>query len=210
MSGMGEDRQSARVLPRWVLRHRVAVAAALVVMAGLAGPGIAVASRYQPIELSVGPTPPVVLDSNGTPAAGLVKDVPGFTSADPATPTVTSTEPNTTVSVSYMISSHGKFAVQVLDVDTPFGARAAKLRVFMGDADGSPAKRPFRKFTLRRGDLRLLTIEMRPKICPGADGRSGVAVAEAQDVTYRSFGMTHRTRVAFHGTGYGITGVVSC
>jgi hypothetical protein len=51
---------------------------------------------------------------------------------------------------------------------------------------------------------------MRPKICPGADGRSGVAVAEAQDVTYRSFGMTHRTRVAFHGTGYGITGIVSC
>jgi hypothetical protein len=109
-----------------------------------------------------------------------------------------------------MISNRGQFPVEVLAVDTPFGSRAPRLDLRMGDAHGSPADRPFRKFTLRPGDIRVLKTVLRPRICPGANDRSPAAVARAQNVTYRFLGMTHRTMVEFPGPGYGIKGIVSC
>jgi hypothetical protein len=211
MPGMVKEKQTVWDLLRWALRHRMAFSVATsIIMVCLVGAGTMVVFRYQPIVLAVGPAEPRVVNANGTSAVGFVKEVPGAALGGRTTLTVTLTEPNMTVSVSNMLSSHGKFSVDILGVDTPFGARAAKVRVLMGDAHGSPANRPFRRFTLHPGDLRLLTIVLRPKICPGPGNHDDVAIADGEDVTYRFLGVTHRAQVTFHGAGYGITGIASC
>jgi hypothetical protein len=190
-------------------RGRLASAAAAVVAVGLVGAGITAALRYQPIEWQDGPTGPAVTHADGTRADGVVKDGPAVDAEGSPIPTVTSTEPGSTVSVPSLIGDHGRFSVDVLGFASPFGARAVVVKVLMGDAHGSPADRSFRRFTLRPGDLRSLTIVLRPRYCPGP-GHNDVAVATGQNLTYRFPGVTHHALVTIHGTGYGITGIGSC
>lgn len=156
---------------------------------------------------------PMAHHADGTPDPDAVKEVPDSDPFDPfdrPTPMVTSTEPNFTVAVSNLIINRGRYSVEVLAVDAPFGSRAPRLDFRMGNGHGSPAVLPFRKFTLRPGDIRVLRTILRPRICPGADGHSPFAVARAQNITYRFLGTTHHTMVEFTGPGYGIRGIVSC
>jgi hypothetical protein len=190
------------------------VVSSVVLLLVVVGITFTYASRYQPIQFEVGMEMPMAYQADGTPDPDAVKDVPDSNPLDPfnrwPTPMVTSTEPNFTIRVSNLIINRGRYSVEVLAVDTPFGSRAPRLDLRMGNGHGSPAVQPFRKFTLRPGDIRVLRTVLRPRICPGADDRSAAAVARAQNITYRFLGTTHHTMVEFTGSGYGIRGIVSC
>lgn len=193
----------------WVLRHRRATAALIVVVCLIgmvAVVGTVSALTYQPIIWS-GVNPGLsVYTADGTLAADAVQPAARPGAAGPRTLTATLKQPDMLVS----LTNRGGLPVEIVGLRNPFSSRALTLdKIVMGDAHGGPPDQPFRHVELRPGDLRTFILHLKAKACVSAGDRQMWETALSQTVIFRFLGVSHQADL-LHERGLSITGAPSC